>query len=35
VVIGSLCFCRFLISALQLIPASPVDVRKVLDVAPS
>ena len=35
VVIGSLCFCRFLISALQLIPASPVDVRKVFDVAPS
>ncbi len=35
VVIGSLCFCRFLISALQLIPASSVELRKVLDVAPS
>ena len=34
-VIGSLCFCRFLISALQLVPASSVDLRKVLDVAPS
>ena len=34
-VIGSLCFCRFLTSALRLVSTSSIDVQKVLDKAPS